>query len=167
MGFRGGKHLLELIREELGPDCQVVLSHQASSLSKGRVVINYDSFREAGQQRFFEVYRQTGLRTATQFLNEAFPQTFTRTVEDALPEVKDVKRVLRSLPRAAEAIPRRQRAELPAQIAELVERQGPEFALSLLSSVDAAIPRGQEQIRTRASSLLSKTRRSATMALGG
>ncbi len=149
MGFRGGKHLLELIREQLGPACQVVLSHEDSAVSPSRMFINYETFRQAGQQRFFEVYRQTGLLTATQFLNDAFPETFTRTAEDSLPEVRDVKRVLRSLPQAAEAVPRRDRAEIPDRIAELVERQGAEFAFSLLSSVDAAIPRGQEQIRAR------------------
>jgi len=149
MGFRGGKHLLELIREQLGPACQVVLSHEDSAVSPSRMIINYETFRQAGQQRFFEVYRQTGLLTATQFLNDAFPETFTRTAEDSLPEVRDVKRVLRSLPQAAEAVPRRDRAEIPDRIAELVERQGAEFAFSLLSSVDAAIPRGQEQIRAR------------------
>jgi hypothetical protein len=147
MGFRGGKHLLELIREQRGPECEVVLSHAKSSLDPKRLVINFEAFREAGQQRFFEVYRQTGLRTATQFLNETFPEAFTKTVDDALPETKDVRRVLRSLPEAADAVSKRERGQLPQRIAELVDRQGPEFVFDLLSSVDAAIPRGQERIK--------------------
>ncbi len=97
-GFRGGKHLLELIRQELGSDVGIVLSHEESSLTAKRVVINFDAFRAAGQQRFFEVYRQTGIRAATSFLNEQFPETFTAGADDALPEPRDVKRVLRQLP---------------------------------------------------------------------
>lgn len=146
-GFRGGKHLLELIREGLGKDQVVVLSHEASSLKGKTIVINYDAFREAGQQRFFEVYRETGIRAATDFLNEQFPESFTRTSEDVLPKRREVKRILDRLPDAAEAVSKRDRSKLPDQIAALVERQGTEFAIDLLSSVDAAIPRGQEKLR--------------------
>jgi hypothetical protein len=146
-GFRGGKHLVELIREQLGKDCEVVLSHEKSSLTARRVTINFDAFREAGQQRFFEVYRQTGIRAATEFLNEQFPETFTKGVEDALPEPREVKRVFKRLPEAADVVSKRDRAQIPEQIAALVEKQGVDFAFDLLSSVDSALPRGQERIR--------------------
>jgi hypothetical protein len=146
-GFRGGKHLLELIQRELGQDAEVVLSHEKSSLAGKRIVINFDAFREAGQQRFFEVYRQTGIRTAMQYLNTNFPETFTASPDDALPETRDVKKVFKRLPDAAEVVSRKDRAAIPDQIASLVERQGADFAFDLLSSVDAALPRGQERIK--------------------
>lgn len=148
MGFRGGKHLIEQVRAELGAECEVVLSHEPSSTDgHSRVVINYDAFRAAGQQSFFAVYRETGLRTATQYLNEAFPETFTTGPDDELPAKREVKRVLDQLPAVADSVSKKERAKLPARIAELVEKQGPDFVFELLSSVDAAIPKGQERIQ--------------------
>ena len=148
MGFRGGKHLIEKIRAELGDVCEIVLSHGPSSIEgRTRVIINYDAFREVGQQSFFAVYRETGLRTATQYLNESFPATFTQGVDDDLPAKKQVARVLDQLPQAAEAMSKKERAKLPGRIAGLVEKQGSEFVFELLSSVDAAIPKGQERIQ--------------------
>ncbi|MGH2682727.1 MAG: hypothetical protein ACRDIX_05790 [Actinomycetota bacterium] len=164
-GFRGGKHLIELIRAELGSDCALVLSDGESSIGAKRVVVNYEAFREAGQARFFEVYRQTGLRTATQFLNEAFPETFTRTSDDVLPETKEVKRVLSRLPEAAEAIPKRERKKLPERIADLVERQGADFAFDLLSSVDAAIPKGQKRIQVAFQDVIKRLAKEPAKAL--
>jgi hypothetical protein len=146
-GFRGGKHLIELIREQLGKDFEIVLSHEKSALTSRRVTVNFEAFREAGQQRFFEVYRQTGIRAATEFLNEHFPERFTKGSADDLPETRDVKRVLKRLPDAADVITKKDRRNLPEQIAALVEKQGVDFAFDLLSSVDGALPRGQERIR--------------------
>jgi hypothetical protein len=148
MGFRGGKHLIEQVRAELGKRCEIVLSDQPSTVEgKNRVVINFDAFRAAGQQTFFAVYRETGLRTATQFLNESFPTTFTKTVGDELPAKKQISQILDRLPEAADTVSKKERAKLPARITELIERQGPDFVFELLSSVDAAIPKGQERIQ--------------------
>lgn len=165
MGFRGGKHLLEMIRTQLGSDCAVILSHEPCSLGKRRVVIAYEAFRESGQQLFFQVYRQTGLRTATRFLNEAFPSRFMTTEADILPESSTVRRVLGHLPEAALSLTKKERARLPAQIAELVERQGSDFVVALLSSVDAAIPRGQERIRVAFQDVIKRLSKEPARAL--
>lgn len=61
MGFRGGKHLIELIRDERGSSFKIVLSDGPCSIGRGGVVIDYERFREVGQKRFFDVYRQTGI----------------------------------------------------------------------------------------------------------
>lgn len=147
MGFRGGKHLIEMVREELGSDCEIVLSHADSSLAGKRVTVNFDKYREAGQSRFMEIYRQTGLRTATDYLNQQFPSTFTKSYDDVPPGRKEVKKVLGDLSSAVAELPKKNQKQLPQQIAELVDKQGPEFAFELLSAVDSAIPRGQERIR--------------------
>ncbi len=165
MGFRGGKHLMEMIRAQLGSECGIVLSHDACALENKLVTIDYEAFRESGSERFFQVYRQTGLRTATGFLHEAFPATFRRTEADLLPETTDVKRVLARLPEAAATLSKRERKQLPAQLAELVERQGPEFVLDLLRSVDAAIPKGQERIRVAFQDVIKRLSREPAKAL--
>jgi len=59
---------------------------------------------------------------------------------EQLPESSTARRVLGHLSEADPSLTKKERSRLPAQIDELVERQS-------LSSVDAAIPRGQERIR--------------------
>jgi hypothetical protein len=145
-GFRGGKHLIETIGNEFGSDYQIVLSHLPSKISGSRIEVNYNRYLEVGQNRFFEMYRQTGINASFAFLNEAFPERFPKTHSDQLPPTRDVRKVLTSLPEAADAVPKKDRQQLPAQIAELVERQGPDFVFDLLSSLDGAIPRGQARI---------------------
>jgi len=147
MGFRGGKHLFEIIRKELGAKTKIVLSHEKSRVQGNEVVIDYEQFRKRGQQRFFAVYRETGLQTAVAYLGEAFPSQFGNLATTGLPSNKDVKRVLTALPEAAEKISKTERAKLPDQIAELVERQGPDFVLKLLATLDGAISKGQERVR--------------------
>lgn len=145
-GFRGGKHLIEIVREELGDDAAIVLSHDTSAITKKRVTINYPRYLEIGQSRFFDVYRHTGITTAVTYLNESFPEKFTTKATDLLPPTKDVRNVLDNLSEAADKLPKKDRAQLPEKITELIERQGPHFVLSLLQSVDAAIPKGQERL---------------------
>ncbi len=145
-GFRGGKHLIEIVREELGGDVAIVLSHDRSALTKKRVTIDYPRYLEIGENRFFDVYRQTGITTAVAYLNENFPKKFTTKATDLLPPTKDVRNVFDNLSEAADELPKKDRARLPEKIADLIERQGPTFVLGLLQSVDAAIPKGQERL---------------------
>lgn len=53
--------MIEMIRDELGNDFEIVLSHRPSKIRGNRVEVNYDRYLEVGQDRFFEMYRQTGL----------------------------------------------------------------------------------------------------------
>lgn len=165
MGFRGGKHLIEMVREELGGDCEIVLSHSESSLHGKRITINFDKYREAGQTRFMDIYRQTGLRTATDYLNQNFPTTFTKSYDDAPPPRKQVKRVLDDLPAAVADLPKKSKKEIPKRIAELVDKQGADFAFQLLSAVDSAIPRGQERIRLALQEVIERLAKEPVVAL--
>jgi len=76
MGFRGGKHLIEVVRADRGPAFEIVLSDGPCSITETRMTVDFERFREVGQQRFFEVYRQPGIETALSFLEEQFPSRF-------------------------------------------------------------------------------------------
>lgn len=135
-GFRGGKHVLELIAEKLGKTTRVVLSRDKSSISKGSVVINFDDYRDNGGSLFFEMYRGTGLKAASSFLSKNFPDTFPPETEEPMPAKKTVRRVLESLPEATATLSKKDQAKVPGQIAGLVSKQGPEFVLDVLTALD-------------------------------
>lgn len=164
VGFRGGKHLIETLREQYGKQFAIVLTDGQSGLGSRRIEINFDEFMDFGQKRFFEVYRQTGLLTAAGYLHQEFPRVFDSPAL-ALPPTKDVKRVFAALPEAAESLSRKDQKQLPQQIADLVEKQGPEFVFNLLSSVDGAIPKGQERIRSAFQEVISRLAKEPAKAL--
>ncbi|MEX2645880.1 MAG: hypothetical protein WD249_06430 [Gaiellaceae bacterium] len=164
MGFRGGKHLIETLREKYGKSFAIVLTDGPSKLGAKRAEINFDEFLDFGQARFFEVYRQTGLQTAAGYLSQEFPKAFVASTP-ALPPTRDVKKVLAALPEAAEVLPKKQQRELPQQIADLIDKQGPEFVFSLLSGVDSAIPKGQERIRTAFQQVIARLAKEPAKAL--
>ena len=75
-GFRGGKHLLEIVRDAVGNNVNVVLSHKKTELDGRIVTINFNDYQKFGSKTFYRVYRETGLQTAQNFLiNESMYTT--------------------------------------------------------------------------------------------
>lgn len=97
-GFRGGKHLLEILKNKLGKDFTVVLSHQKTKVTDRAVVINYEEYRKIGSNAFFSVYRQTGLETAYKFLERNIPK-IAPDLADIIPK-SQTEKVIKVLPKA-------------------------------------------------------------------
>ncbi len=96
VGFRGGKHLLELLRNQIGSKVIVILSNDKTEINGDEVTINYNDYRKIGSGSFFAVYRQTGLETATSFLLKKLPSiapALSTTVTRA-----ETEKVIKSLP---------------------------------------------------------------------
>ena len=103
IGFRAGKHLVQVIQNKLGVNAVIILSHEKSNLDGNTVVINYDNYRKIGSGLFFSLYRQTGMETVYRFLSKELPtlappaselvsRSQTKKVIEALPSAKNLTR---------------------------------------------------------------------------
>lgn len=142
VGFRGGKHLIETLREKYGKQFAIVLTDGESGLGTKRVHINFDEFMTFGQRRFFEVYRQTGLQTAAGYLHQEFPKVFAAPTT-ALPPAKEVKKVLAALPEAAESLAKKDQKQLPQQIADRSTSRGRNSCSTSSQASTARSPRAK------------------------
>jgi hypothetical protein len=154
MGFSGGKHLIETLREKYGAKFKVILSHEESQLGKDNIVINLDQYKKSSRSKFFQLYRETGLKGAVSYLNQQFPDDFPAPADE--PTAKEAAKVLTNLPDAAQTLTKKQQADLPAQIAALVERQGPDFVFALLSSIDSSVAGGSGRIKESLKDVIAK-----------
>lgn len=150
-GFKGGKHLLQLVDTKY-PGSAIVLSHEPSSISSKIITINYNRYRRITTPRFYALYRQTGLDGAQHFLSSEFPDNFRSTV---VPSAKVVKTVLSDLPEIAKNLPLRTRRRLPKQILESIAANDPNFLLTILRCVETT----SEQTRQAVQELLTKAGR--------
>lgn len=164
-GFSGGKHLIETVRDKYGANFKVVLSHDASVLGKDRIVINLDQYKKSTSAMFFQLYRETGFKGALAYLSREFPTDFP-TPDGAAPTPKESKKVLADLPAAAESLTKKQQAEIPKQIAALVEKQGPGFVFSLLSSIDASVAGASGRIKESFKEVIAKLAKEPAKAMG-
>ena len=98
VGFRGGKHLIEQLKNKIGKDCELILTHESSAIRGKKIFLNFESYDKYGRSKFFSVYRQTGLETSLGYLQRTFPDLFgdvkieptrseTRKVIDSLPQI--------------------------------------------------------------------------------
>lgn len=94
-GFQGGKHLIELLKAKFGNSMKLILSDQISGVDGNNITINYESFNIRSRNKFFNVYRQTGLEAALEFLQAEFSEKFPQ--ENIEATKKETKRVIYSL----------------------------------------------------------------------
>lgn len=140
-GFRGGKHLIGLVRKNFGQDFKIVLSHEKSSIHDNAMIIDYEKFSSATRGKFFAVYRETGLRSAQEFLEGHFPSAFPADPSDKLPSRSEVKQVFENLSTAVDVLPGKERQRIPSKIAELMQKEDPNFLYTLLLSLQPASER--------------------------
>lgn len=72
--LRALKHLIEAVRSK--PGARLVLTDQPSHAADGAYHVNYEDYRNAGQSRFFTLYRSVGLDVAGTYLRNSFPEEF-------------------------------------------------------------------------------------------
>lgn len=132
-GFKGGKHLLEILEKKLGKDVKLVLSHEQSVVKDKTVVINFETFDKVSRSQFFAVYRQVGLETAIKFLQ----QNLSRIAPpSAPPRKKETEQVIAVLPEAVRSVSRKKTNELVEKVAEVLQKE--KVDISALSEIQAA-----------------------------
>lgn len=116
-GFKGGKHLIETLKNKLGKFA-LILSHEKTELKNRIVIINYNDYRKSGNKAFFDVYRQTGLKTANNFLRENIP-SIAPDISETVTK-KDTEQVIETLPFIAKKVSDRKKNELFESISKLI-----------------------------------------------
>lgn len=74
--LRGFKHLVELIKNK-NPKAQIIFSDGKTEISHDEFIVNYEEYRKSTSNKFFALYRETGLDAASAFLNSKFPAEFS------------------------------------------------------------------------------------------
>ncbi len=133
-GFSGGKHLLETLQKKHGSRLSVILSHQNCDMSNSKVTLDFEKFSQLSRKKFFAVYRETGLQSARDFLQQEFPGDFPEG-QQPTPKAKEVKLVLNDLPASVDSLSRRDQKKVPSQIAALAMRD-PNFAYQVLKATE-------------------------------
>lgn len=103
MALRGFKHLFEKIREK-EPQKKIVFTHGKTEIDDDEIRISYDDYKKKAGEKFFTFYRETGLDSASSYLNTYFPETFlydkSRVSEGQLKNVeKNFSQVLDRIPK--------------------------------------------------------------------
>jgi len=73
--MQGLKHLIAAIRES-NAEAQLVLTLGMTRKAGDRYFIRYDEYKDRAQERFFELYKETGASAASAYLNSYFPEEF-------------------------------------------------------------------------------------------
>lgn len=118
-GFRGGKHLLEILKNKIGKNLTVVLSHQKTKIENRKVFINYAEYRKIGSNAFFNVYRQTGLDIAYKFLSKKLPEV-APDLADTISK-SQTEKVIKILPKVKKLTPKNKNL-LIENIAKIIRR---------------------------------------------
>ncbi|OGE78051.1 hypothetical protein A3J19_01065 [Candidatus Daviesbacteria bacterium RIFCSPLOWO2_02_FULL_41_8] len=121
-GFKGGKHLLEILANNLGKSLKLILSHEKSKIDGKEVTINLEAFDGLARKKFFEVYRQTGIRTATRFIQD----NFSKEIPDLeiLPSKKETEQVIEVLPEATKTLSAKKTDKLIEKVTQVVKEAG-------------------------------------------
>lgn len=106
MALRGFKHLVEKIREK-EPKVKIIFTHKPTGKSNDQISINYDGYKKSTQEKFFALYRATGLDAASYFLNLHFPQDFS--YDKPLISESDIKKLDKSFPQIIQQIPKKRK----------------------------------------------------------
>jgi hypothetical protein len=99
--LRGFKHLIEIIQSK-DKKAKIIFSDTKTERTKDEFHINYEEYRKITQGKFFALYRETGLDSASFFLNSRFPDEFDydkgRVTEVQLKKIdKNFSQVLQDL----------------------------------------------------------------------
>jgi len=121
VGFRGGKHLFEILKDKLGNNIKIILSHQKSKIKENKVIINYNDYRKIGTKSFFNVYRQTGLETAYKFLLNELPN-ITPDLNITIGK-NQIEKVIKVLPESKK-LTKKSRDLLVENIAKIIRKSG-------------------------------------------
>lgn len=73
--LRGFKHLIETIKDKDGK-AKIIFSDKETKKSASDFYINFEDYRKITQGKFYAFYRETGLDSASFFLNSRFPKDF-------------------------------------------------------------------------------------------
>lgn len=102
--LRGFKHLIEKIREK-SPTSKIVFSHQKTAKTSDSISINYNDYKKSTSAKFFALYREVGLDSASYFLGRSFPEDFTYD-KSAVSE-EDVKKLERNFEQVIAKVPKK------------------------------------------------------------
>lgn len=83
--LRGFKHLLEIIKKQ-NPNNILILTIDETKKINNCYYISIEEFRKSSSSIFFSFYRETGIKSATKFLNENFPEEFPTEIYPKLSE---------------------------------------------------------------------------------
>ncbi len=145
-GFKGGKHLIEQLQKGLGKEFKLVLTHAPSKIDGNNIHIELLKFRSLNQSLFMSLYRETGNRAAMEFLSTEFPSKF-KTSSTPIPNKKEVAKVMDNLSESIEALPKKQRKEIPEKILQLIENEDPNFVFQILTAVGGTSERFKLEVR--------------------
>jgi hypothetical protein len=103
--LRGFKHLIETIKSKDGK-AKIIFSDKKTKMLASDFYINFEDYRKITQSKFYAFYRETGLDSASFFLNLRFPKYFEydkgRFSETQLKKVdKNFSQVLQDLSKKA------------------------------------------------------------------
>lgn len=103
--LRGFKHLIETIKAK-DDKARIIFSDSETKKTNGDFYISFEDYRKVTQGKFYAFYRETGLDSASFFLNSRFPKVFEydkgRVSETQLKKVdKNFPQVLRDLSQKA------------------------------------------------------------------
>lgn len=104
MALRGFKHLIEKIREK-NASIKIIFTRKGSKYTEDEIYISYDEYKKFGSEKFFALYRSTGLEVAGSFLGNTFPSDFTYKKE-AL-SLGEIKRAGKNLDSIVDQLPNR------------------------------------------------------------
>lgn len=99
--LRGFKHLVEVIKAK-DKKAKIIFSDGETKRTKNQFHINFEDYRKVTQGKFYIFYRETGLDSASYFLNSRFPKKFDydkgRVTESQLKKIdKNFSQVLQDL----------------------------------------------------------------------
>ncbi len=72
---RGFKHLIKVIKDT-NKNSEIILNLQGTKKVGNKYYINYSEYKRKSQEKFFTLYRETGLDSAQAYLNNYFPDEF-------------------------------------------------------------------------------------------
>lgn len=121
-GFKGGKHLLEIFENNLGKSLKLILSHEKSKIDGKEITIDLEAFDGLARKKFFEVYRQTGIGTATKFIQDNFSKEIPNL--EILPSKKETEQVIETLPEVTKALSVKKTDKLIEKVAQVVKEAG-------------------------------------------
>jgi len=99
--LRGFKHLIEVVQAK-DKKAKIIFSDTETKRIKNEFHINFEDYRKFTQGKFYAFYRETGLDSASSFLNSRFPKEFDydkgRVTEGQLKKIdKNFSQVLQGL----------------------------------------------------------------------
>ena len=92
---QGLKHLIIKIKG-LNKDSKLILTDGRTHQEGNQFYINYEEYRRKASERFYELYRETGLDIASSYLNSYFPDEFEYDPNEL--KESDIKRIQKEIP---------------------------------------------------------------------